>query len=183
MAAESLAQKFAHLFEARTPLIYVESSEWERIQGALQTAVALESDKLNNQRRLLVKFSPVRSNAEVWDVEQQRWNPEHESVKQLANIESILGAILWFRDECAEPFCILLDDYQGQGEGVLGDTQDKTVMNLLRDFVRAKKDDDVPFNDRKTIVFASEGWNFPEEISHELVTLRHGAYQALRFSR
>ena len=171
MAAESLSQKFAHLLEARTPLIYVESSEWERIQGALQTAVALESDKLNNQRRLLVKFSPVRSNAEVWDVEQQRWNPEHESVKQLANIESILGAILWFRDECAEPFCLLLDDFQGQGEGVLGDTQDKTVMNLLRDFVRVKKDDDVPFNDRKTIVFASEGWNFPEEISHELVTL------------
>ena len=171
MAAESLSQKFAHLFEARTPLIYVESSEWERIQGALQTAVALESDKLNNQRRLLVKFSPVRSNAEVWDIEQQRWNPEHESVKQLANIESILGAILWFRDECAEPFCLLLDDFQGQGEGVLGDTQDKTVMNLLRDFVRVKKDDDVPFNDRKTIVFASEGWNFPEEISHELVTL------------
>ena len=33
MAAESLSQKFAHLFEARTPLIYVESSEWERIQG------------------------------------------------------------------------------------------------------------------------------------------------------
>ena len=56
-----------------------------------------------------------------------------------------------------------------------GDTQDKTVMNLLRDFVRVKKDDDVPFNDRKTIVFASEGWNFPEEISHELVTRRHGA--------
>lgn len=171
MAAELLAQKFAHLFEARTPLVYVESSEWERIQGALQTAVALESDKLNNRRRLLVKFSPVRSNAEVWDVDQQRWDPEHESVKQLANIDNILGAILWFRDECSEPFCLLLDDFQGQGEGVLGDTQDKTVMNLLRDFVRVKKDDDVPFNDRKTIVFASEGWNFPEEISHELVTL------------
>jgi len=171
MAAGTLSQKFAHLFEARTPLIYVESSEWERIQGALQTAVALESENLNKQRRLLVKFSPVRSNAEVWDVDQQRWNSEHESVKQLANIDSILGAILWFRDDCPEPFCLLLDDFQGQGEGVLGDTQDKTVMNLLRDFVRVKKDHDVPFNDRKTIVFASEGWKFPEEISHELVTL------------
>ena len=112
MASESLAQKFAHLFEARTPLIYVESSEWERIQGALQTAVALESDKLNNQRRLLVKFSPARSNAEVWDVEQQRWNGEHESVKQLANIDSIEGAILWFRNECPEPFCLLMDDFK-----------------------------------------------------------------------
>ena len=171
MAAESLSQKFAHLFEARTPLIYVESSEWERIQGALQTAVTLESDKLNNRRRLLVKYSPARSNAEVWDVGPQRWNPEHESVKQLANIDSIENAILWFRNECEEPFCLLLDDYQGQGVGVLGDTPDKTVMNLLREFVRVKKDPDVPFNDRKTIVFASEGWNFPEEISHELVTL------------
>ena len=36
-------------------------------------------------------------------------------------------------------------------------------MNLLRDFVQVKKDDDVPFNDRKTIVFASEGWNFPKK--------------------
>ena len=80
---------------------------------------------------------------EVWDVEQQRWNPEHESVKQLANIESILGAILWMRDECAEPFAFSWMTSRA-GRAVLGDTPNKTVMNLLRDFVRVKKDDDVP---------------------------------------
>lgn len=171
MAGQELSQDFAHLFEARTPLIYVESSEWQRVQGALQTAVVLEAEKLQMDRRLLVKFSPIRNAARVWDVEQQRWNSEHESVKQLANIEGIFDAILWFRDECPQPFCLLLDDFQGQGGPGLGDTMDKSVMNLLRDFVRVKKADDVPNNDRKTIVFASEGWQFPSEISHELVTL------------
>ena len=102
MAAESLAQKFAHLFEARTPLIYVESSEWERIQGALQTAVALESESLDDERRLLVKFSPIRMPA-VWDISQQRWNPDHEAIKQLADKKSIMGQILWMRDECPDP--------------------------------------------------------------------------------
>ena len=38
------------------------------------------------------------------------------------------------------------------------------------------------FNDRKTIVFASEGWNFPEELSHELVPLTW-SFQVLTFSR
>ena len=170
MAAESLAQKFAHLFEARTPLIYVESSEWERIQGALQTAVALESESLDDERRLLVKFSPIRMPA-VWDISQQRWNPDHEAIKQLADKKSIMGQILWMRDECPDPFCILLDDYQGRGGSGLGDAPNKDVMKFMRDFVRVKKDPNAPHPDRKSIVFASEGWNFPPELSHELVTL------------
>jgi len=163
MDEKPLSGTINELFQAQTPLIYIESSEWERVQGALQSAVELESKNLAETRRLLVKISPMRSKPEVWDG--HKWNREHEVLKQLANKEGFTNAIMWFRDECKLPVCILLDDMQG----LLVDTPKKEVMALLRDFVRVKKDKTVPFNDRKTIVVASEEWKFPHEISHEMV--------------
>jgi ATP-dependent 26S proteasome regulatory subunit len=151
------------LFQAQTPLIYIESSEWERVQGALQSAVELESKELAETRRLLVKISPMRTKAEVWDG--QKWVRDHQEVKQLANVVEFTNTILWFRDKCKLPVCLLLDDMQG----LLIDAPNKSVMALLRDFVRVKKDKNIPYYDRKTIVIASEGWKFPHEISHEMV--------------
>ena len=93
--AASRSSKICTLFEARTPLIYVESSEWERIRGASNSS----GTGVRQIEQPATSFGEIlaRSVKCKWDVEQQRWNPEHESVKQLANIESILGAILGFK--------------------------------------------------------------------------------------
>jgi len=163
MEAAPLKNKVNELFQAQTPLIYIESSEWERVQGALQSAVELEAKELGEPRRLLVKLSPMRSKPEVWDG--QKWDREHPDVKQLANKGEFSELILWFRDKCKLPVCLLLDDMQGP----LIDAPNKGVMGLFRDFVRVKKDKTVPFHDRKTIIMASEGWKFPPEIAHEMV--------------
>ena len=163
MDEKPLKGEITELFLAQTPLIYIESSEWERVQGALQSAIELESEKLADTRRLLVKMSPMRSKPEVWDG--QKWDRDHQEMKQLANKAGFAETVLWFRDKCKLPVCLLLDDMQG----LLIDAPDKSVMALLRDFVRVKKDKSIPYYDRKTIVIASEGWKFPHEISHEMV--------------
>jgi AAA+ superfamily predicted ATPase len=170
MTRKPLRVKFLDLLLARSPLVYVDSSEWERVQGALQSAITDESKETNKPRRLLVKMSAIRAKPEVWDVGEQRWVRDHESIKEVAKFAEWQQHIRWFRDQCPHPVCLLLDDMQGKNSA-LGDTQDKLVMATLRDFVRVKKDTSNPVNQRKTIVVASEGWNYPPEIRHELVTL------------
>ena len=168
MASKPLRGKFLDLFKARTPLVYVDSSEWERVQGALMSAITDEAQDSNSQQRLLIKISAIRAQPEVW--EGGRWIKNHESVKAVVKKTSWAQVVRWFQDECKQPFCILLDDMQGRGTG-LGDGPDKLVMSVLRDFVRIKKDDTILANQRKTIVVSSEGWNYPKEIRHELVTV------------
>ena len=53
----------------------------------------------------------------------------------------------------------------------LSDERKKGVMSVLRHFVRVKTERDKPHYNRKTIVVSGAGWNYPPEISHELVTL------------
>ena len=55
MAKAPFSKQLGQLFIARTPLIYVESSEWQRVQGGLLTAVENESDNTGEERRIILK--------------------------------------------------------------------------------------------------------------------------------
>ena len=169
MAKAEFKEQLAQLFVARTPLIYVETAEWERVSGGLISATEIESKNLNEERRILLrrgKFTPL----EAFDQNLRTWTRDHEALKQKPQGNNVLAEITWLRNTARFPFCLWLDDMQGRGSG-LGDAPDKEVSSVLRDFVRVKKEPEKPYNDRKTILFASEGWKYPTEISHELVTL------------
>lgn len=169
MAKASFKEQLAQLFVARTPLIYVETAEWERVSGGLISATEIESKNLNEERRILLrrgKFTPL----EAFDQNLLTWTRDHEALKQKPQGNTVVDEITWLRNTARFPFCLWLDDMQGRGSG-LGDAPDKNVSSVLRDFVRVKKETEKPYNDRKTILFASEGWKYPTEISHELVTL------------
>ena len=83
------------LFEART------SREFRMGAHSGRFNRGVRSRQVEQSTTFLRNFAR-RSNAEVWDVEQQRWNPEHESVKQLPTSRASGGHSL-ARDECAEP--------------------------------------------------------------------------------
>lgn len=168
MAKAPFSKQLGQLFIARTPLIYVESSEWQRVQGGLLTAVENESEKTGEERRIILKkgkFSPL----EAYDYQLQRWTREHECLKQKVQGNNTVAEIEWLRNSAKFPFCLLLDDMQGRGH--FGDGPEKNIMSVLRDFVRVKTEDNKPHYNRKTILVSSEGWDYPPEISHELVTL------------
>ena len=168
MAKAPFKKRLEQLFIARTPLIYVESSEWQRVQGGLLTAVDKESQKTGEERRIILKKGKF-STLEAYDYQLQRWTREHERLKQKPQGNNTVQEIEWLRNTAKFPFCLLLDDMQGRGH--FGDGPEKNIMSVLRDFVRVKTDDSKPHYNRKTILVSSEGWDYPPEISHELVTL------------
>ena len=105
-----------------TPLIYVESSEWQRVQGGLLTAVENESEKIGEERRIILKkgkFSPL----EAYDYQLQRWTREHECLKQKVQGNNTVAEIEWLETVAKFPFCLLLDDMQGRGH--FGDGPEK----------------------------------------------------------
>jgi ATP-dependent 26S proteasome regulatory subunit len=170
MSKAPFSKQLEQLFVARTPLIFAESSEWQRVQGALLTAVNDESIKTGEERRVILKrgkFSPL----EAYDYQLEKWTRDHEHLKQKPQGNNILEEIGWLRNTAKFPFCLLLDDMQGVHEEGLGDHADKAIMSVFRYFVRIKTERDKPHFNRKTILVSSAGWNYPPEISHELVTL------------
>ena len=170
MTKAPFSKQLEQLFVARTPLIFAESSEWQRVQGALLTAVNDESLKTGEERRVILKrgkFSPL----EAYDYQLEKWTRDHEHLKQKPQGNNIISEIAWLRDTAKFPFCLLFDDMQGVHDAGLSDHQSKTVMSALRHFVRVKTERDKPHYNRKTIVVCGAGWNYPPEISHELVTL------------
>ena len=95
MAKAPFSKQLEQLFVARTPLIFAESSEWQRVQGALLTAVNDESIKTGEERRVILKrgkFSPL----EAYDYQLEKWTRDHEHLKQKPQGTAFLTKLLGF---------------------------------------------------------------------------------------
>ena len=167
---ESLMDRFHNelttALKASTTLVFVETSEWERLEGAITKAVAREKhEKQNDEERLFLSYSDLRG-IRLWDGKE--WC-EDERIKRIRAIPEVPMKLMALRDEFSYPMVTLLDD---QHLRLHNDSHSgrNAVVQLLRDLVRLKRDNS-PQAMRKTFIVAGEFPNEVPEIAHEMVRL------------
>ena len=165
-------------FLAAIPIIHVKTSEYKRLEAAIEVAVRNEYKEIKTNtsiiERRIIRYSHLRQEFKLWTG--KNWVKQSKSTPLIAKLNEKIGSnhsfqqiLIYLRDGVQEPFVLLLDDMHH----MFSDKQPKngiSIMHSLRDFARLKHDK-VPMKMRKSIIISGKNIDTVTEIVHESTSL------------